>query len=157
MKTLNKILTTTALITGLNLTTGLNNNSYSQDLRNILVSYVSIREDKEYTYFDVDSIKKISTLSYRIKKPNFLDVFKEKNLEEDEYNLVKHYIIKKTEEKTLVIPSITVDGYDFSKDSKTKIEKEVKKFVNEGNLHISDPMKFGSTEMYFELAGEDKK
>ena len=65
-------------------------------------------------------------------------------------------IVRKTEKEMIVVPAITDGGYNFSKDSEKEIEKQVREFIKEGKIRISDPVEYGSSEMFLELVGYEK-
>ena len=68
---------------------------------------------------------------------------------------IKLYLIRKTEKETRIIPAITEGGYDFSKDSKKTIEKQVREFLKDEKISISDAVEYGSGEMFMEIVGND--
>ena len=144
-------------------------NPYSQNVKNALLAYVSC-EQKEQTTLNVDSIKPYK-LSYKAPSSAKID-----------FDLpIKLYIIRKnkkskqevfirfprtsneaekdsTEKKPHVIPTILKWGYDFSKDAK-KTKKEIYNILNEipkESLSVSEPVKYWSSEMFFELLGGGK-
>lgn len=148
MTNLNKILTGTALAASLSL------NSYSQDIKNTIVAYVSAQDEKDETIFNVDSLKAYG-LSFKVKKENLLDLIMAGKPKEDKSDAkTKLYLVRKTEKDTRIIPTITEGGYDFSKDSKKEIEKQIKEFIKEEKMNISNPVKYGSGEMFMEIVGE---
>ncbi|HLD38136.1 MAG TPA: hypothetical protein VJA20_01715, partial [Candidatus Nanoarchaeia archaeon] len=63
---------------------------------------------------------------------------------------------RKTKNETRVVPTMLEGEYDFSKDSKKEIEKQVKEFIKEEKISISDPVKYGSGEMFMEISWEEK-
>lgn len=147
MKTLTKLLTGTALATALTF------NSYSQEIKNTIVAYVSIKGNEKETILNVDSLKSYN-LSFAVEKTNLLDLMMAKKPKEKEIKYedkTKLYIVRKTEKETQVIPTILEGEYDFSRDSKAKIEKQVRAFVKDEKISISDAVKYGSEEMFMEL------
>ncbi len=150
MKTLTKILTGTALATALTF------NSYSQNIKNTIVAYVSVQDKKDETLFNIDSLKSYN-LSFAVKKIDLFKLIMGGKLKEDKSGgKIKLYAVKKTEKETLVIPMVTEGGYDFSKDSKKEIEKQVREFLKDEKISISDAVKYGSSEMFMEIVGEEK-
>ncbi|MEK6823447.1 MAG: hypothetical protein AABY06_00270 [Nanoarchaeota archaeon] len=152
MKNLKKLLTGTALATALAF------NSYSQNLKNTLVAYVSIKDEKKETIFNIDSLKSYD-ISFTIEKVNMFDLLmkgmKVKPNKEKSDTKIKLYLIRKTEKETRIIPAITEGGYDFSKDSKKTIEKQVREFLKDEKISISDAVEYGSGEMFMEIVGND--
>ncbi|MEK6844998.1 MAG: hypothetical protein AABX44_01960 [Nanoarchaeota archaeon] len=145
MKNLTKLLTGTALATLLSF------NSYAQDIKNVILAYVSIKGNEKKTFFNVDSLKPYN-LSFVVKETALLDIMMGKEQKEDKsYIKTKLYLVIKTEKETRVIPTIIEGGYDFSKDSKKDVEKEVKKLIKDKKISISDVVKYGSEEMFMEL------
>ncbi len=151
MNSLTKLLAGTALATTLTL------NSYSQNIENVIVAYVSIQDKKTKTRFNVDTLKSYNVY-FEAEKTDFLDFIMRgmggKSESNESGTKIKLYLIKKTEKETLVIPTILEGGYDFSKDSKKEIEKQVREFIKEEKISISDAVNYGSGEMFMELAGE---
>jgi len=150
MKTLNKLLFGTALATALTF------NSYSQTTKNTLVAYVSFQDEKKESVFNVDSIKPYG-LSFSVEKISIMDLIMGKKLKDLKSEIKpKLYIVRKTEKEMIVVPAITDGGYNFSKDSEKEIEKQVREFIKEGKIRISDPVEYGSAEMFLELVGYEK-
>ena len=148
MKTLTKILT------GISLAAGLTFNSYSQIPKNTILAYVSVQDKKDKTVLNVDSLKSYN-LSFEVEKTNMFDLIMRGRPKDDKSGTkIKLYIVKKTEKGTLVIPTITEGGYDFSKDPKKEIEKQVREFIKEEKISISDVVEYGSGEMFMEIAGD---
>jgi len=147
MKTLNKLLFGTALATALTF------NSYAQEPKNTIVAYISVQEEKNENIIKVDSLKSYN-LSFAVEKDNALDLMmgkKPKGKETKYEDKTKLYIVRKKENETLVIPTITEGDYDFSKDSKKEIEKQVRMFVKDEKISISEPVEYGSSEMFMEI------
>ena len=145
MKNLKKILMGTAL------TTVLTFNSYSQEMKNIILAYVSIKGNEKETLFKVDSLKPYN-LSFIVEEANLLDIMMGKKPNEGKSNpKTKLYVIKKTKKGTLVIPTILEGEEDFSKYSKKDIEEEVRKLIKDEKISISNAVKYGSEEMFMEL------
>ena|SRR3989338_2495814 len=150
MKTLNKLLFGTALATALTF------NSYSQTPKNTMVVYVSVDDKKDEAIVNVDSIKSYN-ISFSVEKNNLLDLMMGgKPKENKSENKTKLYIVRKTKNETIVIPAMTEGGYDFSKGSKKEIEKQVREFVKDEKISISDAVKYDSGEMFMEIFGDDK-
>lgn len=150
MKTLTKLLTGTALAT-------LTFNSYSQTPKHIMIAYVSIQDKKDEIILNVDSAKFYS-FSFTIDKARALDIMMGEKSKENKLDTKnKLYLVKKTKKETIIVPTIIEGGYDFSKDSKKDIEKEVKKLIKDEKISISDVVKYGSEEMFIELVGEEKE
>lgn len=150
MTSLTKILTGTALATALSF------NSYSQTPKNTIVAYVNVQDEKNKTILIVDSLKSYG-LSFEVEKTNLLDLIMRGKPKDDESGTkIKLYVVKKTKKGTLVIPAITEGGYDFSKDSKKEIEKQVREFIKDEKINISDAVEYGSGEMFMEIVGEEK-
>ena len=149
MKTLTKILTTA-------LATALTFNSYSQIPKNTVVAYVSVPGKENKPGFDVDSLKSYD-VSFEFEEANMLDFFMKGIPKENKSDTqIKLYAVRKTEKETRVIPIITEGGYDFSKDSKKEIEKQIKAFIKDEKINISDAVKYGSGEMIMEIVGNEK-
>lgn len=120
-------------------------NAYSPDVKNALLAYVSL-DKKEPTTFNIDSIKPCK-LSYKTPSSAKLD-----------FDLpIKLYIIKtiKKRKKLYAIPTILKWGYDFSKDPK----KEVYNLLTapRDSISVSEPVKYWSSDMFFELIGKNEK
>ena len=149
MKTLTKILTTA-------LATALTFNSYSQIPKNTIVAYVSVPDKENKIGFDVDSLRS-GNLSFEFEKASMLDLLMRGIPKENKSDTqIKLYAVRKTEKETRVIPIITEGGYDFSKDSKKEIEKQIKAFIKDEKINISDAVKYGSGEMIMEIVGNEK-
>ena len=123
-------------------------NVYSQDVKNALLAYVSL-DEKEQTTFNVDSIKPCN-FSYKTPSSSKID-----------FDLpIKLYIIKtiKKRKNLHAIPTILKWGYDFSKDPK-KTKKEVYNLLTipKDSISVSEPVKYWSSDMFFELIGKDGK
>ena len=150
MKTLNKLLTTTALATGLTF------NSYSQIPKNTIVAYTSVQDKENKTSINIDSLRS-GNLSFEFEKASMLDLLMRGIPKENKSDTqIKLYAVRKTERETRVIPIITEGGYDFSKDSKKEIEKQIKAFIKDEKINISDAVKYGSGEMIMEIVGNEK-
>ena len=150
MKTLNKLLFGTTLATTLAF------NSYSQGPKNTIVAYISVNEDKKYDFFNIDSLKPYG-ISFAVEKTNLLDLMMSGKPKKDNSGTqIKLYIVRKTKNETRVVPTMLEGEYDFSKDSKKEIEKQVKEFIKEEKISISDPVKYGSGEMFMEISWEEK-
>ena len=150
MKTLNNL-----ILTGI-LTGSIAFNSYSQTPKNTILTYVSIQDKKNENILKVDSLKSYN-LSFAVEKTNLLDLMMdEKPKKDNPEDRIKLYIIKKTKNETRVIPTILDGGYDFSRDSKQKIEKYIREFIKEEKISISDAVKYKSDEMFIEIFGEEK-
>lgn len=123
-------------------------NDYSQDVKNAFLAYVSL-DEKEPTTFNVDSIKPFK-FSYKTPSSSKVD-----------FDLpIKLYIIKtiKKRKSLHAIPTILKWGYDFSKDPK-KTKKEVYNILTapKDSISVSEPVKYWSSDMFFELIGNDEK
>ncbi len=123
-------------------------NAYSQDVKNALLAYVSL-DEKEPTTFNVDSIKPYK-LSYNTPSYSKID-----------FDLpIKLYLIKtiKKRKSLHAIPTILKWGYDFSKDPK-KTKKEVYNILTapKDSISVSEPVKYWSSDMFFELIGKTEK
>lgn len=145
----------TKLLTGTALATTLAFNSYSQSLKNAIIAYVSVQDKKNETVFNVDSLKSYN-LSFIIEKTSFLDILMGGKPKDDKPDAqTKLYIVRKTEKNTRVIPAITEGGYDFSKDSKKEVERQVREFIKEEKIFITDPVNYGSGEMFMEIVADE--
>ena len=148
MKTLKNLLFGTALATALTF------NSYAQEPKNTIVAYISVQEEKNENIIKVDSLKSYN-LSFAVEKDNALDLMMGKKPKENKSkNNIKLYIIRKTKNETRVIPMILEGDYDFSKDFKKEIEKQVRVFVKDEKISVSEPVEYGSSDMFMEIIGD---
>lgn len=147
MTSITKLLTTTALAATLA------SNSYSQNIENVIVAYASPQDKKTKTRFYVDSLKSYN-LYFDVEKINFMDYLMKGKKPKEFKSEARLYIVRKTEKEILVIPTTLEGGHDFSKDSKEKIKKEVREFLKDEKVTISDAVEYGSAEMFLELDEE---
>ncbi len=141
------------------------------DLENVLLAFVDIYDNENKFAFNIDL--DAYNLSYEAKKFDAISLLMGQKEEGLDFNpALRVYIIKRKltkingkdeiveDKKISVIPAIINGGYDFSKDSPKKIEREAKKLLasmGEKEIYVAEPSKMFSAEMFFDLIGKDEK
>jgi hypothetical protein len=146
------------LVLGTVFVAGLTFNSYSQNIENTIVAYVTPNKNKGKLTIKYDSIK-----TYNVQSTGkVIDLLlKGEGLH---FNPpLKIYCAQKDEGKIYVIPLTSQDkeGYNFLKDKPEKIEKEVQDLLRKDNIEknkifVLKPVKIDTPEMYNALIKKKK-
>ena len=131
---------------------GLGINAYSQDTKNIILTYVSPVEENGKGVIKYDSIIPYNVYSEGDVGGLFMGT---RNLIFDPP--LKTYFLTTKGEKTLVVPVIIEGGHKFKKNPEKKIKKELQEILGKEEIYVSKPAKLGSGEMYFGLTKKIKK